>query len=512
MQWKVWVAIVAASFWPGAAQAAWFEASSEHFVIYADDSEKDITQFAEQLERYHSGMARALGSQLPVPSPSNRVTIYVVNSEREVRTIYGEGSRYVGGFYVPRAGGSLAIIPPVHSSTGDATITMIPLLHEYAHHFLISTSSTAMPRWLSEGAAEFFATSRFDKDGSLWLGRAAQHRAGELFFAADVTASDLLDPEQYERRKHGGYDAFYGRSWLLYHYLSFDPARRGQLSRYLDLLRAGAGQREAAEEAFGGLQKLDRDMDLYLKKGRMTALQFPADSLHVGTITVRALGAGEAAILPVQIRSKRGVGTEDAPALLTDAKAIAARFPGDPAVLSALAEAAYDAGDDKAAIAAADAAIALDPRQVNAYVQKGYALFRIAQGVQGAQDRPAAFKAARVPFVALNHLENDHPLPLVYYYRSFLEQGMKPPALAVQGLIRAVELAPFDQGLRMDLGYAFLRLGRSEEARDALTLVANDPHGGALSEKARGLIAHIEADPKWDGHEDASAAAASSGG
>ena len=68
MQWKVWVAIVAASFWPGAAQAAWFEASSEHFVIYADDSERDITQFAEQLERYHSGICLLYTS----PSPRDR--------------------------------------------------------------------------------------------------------------------------------------------------------------------------------------------------------------------------------------------------------------------------------------------------------------------------------------------------------------------------------------------------------------------------------------------------------
>jgi hypothetical protein len=37
------------------AHAAWHEASSDHFVIYADDSERDITTFAQQLEKYHAG-------------------------------------------------------------------------------------------------------------------------------------------------------------------------------------------------------------------------------------------------------------------------------------------------------------------------------------------------------------------------------------------------------------------------------------------------------------------------
>ena len=67
-------------------------------------------------------------------------------------------------------------------------------------------------------------------------------------------------------------------------------------------------------------------------------------------------------MMPVIIRSRRGVDDEGAKAVLTDARAIASRFPKDPAVLSALAEAEHDAGNDKEAIAAADAALADDPK------------------------------------------------------------------------------------------------------------------------------------------------------
>jgi tetratricopeptide (TPR) repeat protein len=496
MRFKVLLAIASIWAWPGLAHAAWLESSSEHFVIYADDSERDITRFSQQLERYHAGMAWLLASTAPVPSPSNRVTVYVVRTADEVRKIHGGDNKYLGGFYLPRAGGSLAIVPRVDSGNGAVTLSMVVLLHEYAHHFLISTNSMPMPRWFGEGAAEFFASAKFEPDGGVWLGRPAQHRAAELYLAKDVVAADLLDPTAYDKRKHTSYDAFYGKSWLLYHYLTFDQARSGQLTRYVALLREGKGQREAAVEAFGDFAALEKDLDKYLGKNRMNALKIPAEKVPIGAIKVRALTAGEAAIMPVRIRSQRGITSEEAPALLTEARAVAARYPADPAVLSALAECEHDAGNDKEAIAAADAALKLDPSQVNAYLQKGLSLFRMAPE---ADDTAAAYKAARAPFIALNRIENDHPLPLVYFYRSFVEQGLEPPKLALDGLIRATQLAPFDLDLRMNLGRALLRLGRRDDARTVLSPVAYNPHGGGMSDFARKMIERIDREPDWKG-------------
>lgn len=484
--------------WHGEARAEWLQASSDHFVIYADDSERDLRRFSEQLERYHSGMALLLSRPVETPSPSNRVTVYVVRNETTVRKLYGADSKYIGGFYIPRAGGSLAIVPKVEGGNGAAEYSMIVLLHEYAHHFLISSSSMPMPRWMSEGAAEFFSASSFQPDGSIMLGRPAQHRAGELFYARDVKAADLLDPTEYEKRPKRDYDAFYGKSWLLYHFLTFDQARKGQMALYFRLLGQGKGQREAALEAFGDFDKLEKDLDRYLRRSTMAALKLQADRLQVGEIQVRKLSAGEAAIMPIIVRSKRGVNEEQARALLVDARGVAARYPGEAAVLAAQAEAEFDAGNDKEAVAAADAALALDPSQVNAYVQKGFALFRMAAE---ADDPVTAYNRGRAPFVALNRREHDHPLPLIYFYRSFVAQGQAPTPLAVSGLIRAVEVAPFDLGLRMTLANTLLRLERGEEARTILRPVAYNPHGGNLAESARKVLARLESDPRWRGED-----------
>lgn len=497
MRLKLLAVALAAALSPSIAHAAWLEASSEHFVIYANDTQRDITRFAEQLERYHAGMALVLSSTADAPSPSNRITVYVVRNKREVRVIHGGDNKYLAGFYVPNAGGSVAIVPAIESGSGAITLSMVTLLHEYAHHFLISSNPTAQPRWLSEGAAEFFASSRFESDGSIWLGRPAQHRAGELFNARDVKAAELLDPAEYKKNKKEGYDAFYGKSWLLYHYLTFDEARKGQLRRYIQALESGTGQREAAGEAFGDFDQLEKDLDRYLDRSKVSALRLQSDLLRIAPVQVRTVSDGEAAIIPVRIRSKRGVDSETAGPLLDDARAVAAKYPDDPAVLAALAECEFDAGNDKEAIAAADAALKIDGRRVNAYIQKGYALFRMART---ASDPEAAYKAARAPFVALNHLETDHPIPLIYYFRSFAERRVKPTDLAVSGLIHAMQVAPFDMSLRMNLGLTLLAEGHSEEARVVLEPVAYNPHGGGMGQKALEVIRRIEADPKWKGH------------
>jgi hypothetical protein len=105
--------IVAALLLPGAAQAEWLESSSAHFVVYADDSERDVRKFSEQLERYHEAMAIITGRQMPPPSPSNRVTVFVVRNAAEVQRLMGTSERALRGFYIPRAGGSAAFVPQV---------------------------------------------------------------------------------------------------------------------------------------------------------------------------------------------------------------------------------------------------------------------------------------------------------------------------------------------------------------------------------------------------------------
>lgn len=476
------------------AKADWYEASSDHFVIYADDSEKDIRRFAEDLERYHSALAFLTGRNIGKPSPSNRVTIFVVGSGRDVRKLAGAKNSTIAGFYVPRAGGSKAFVQDIRNKRGYPHFSTVVLLHEYAHHFLISTSRYAMPRWMSEGAAEFFAATTFNKDGSLIVGRAAQHRGYELASPGAPTARELLDPELYRRNRGRRDDGFYGRSWLLYHYLTFSKERVGQFSAYQRALLEGQSSIDAAKAAFGDLDKLETELKAYLR-GRFYTVPVSADKVPIGEVTLRKLPEGEAEMIPLRMVSQRGVTREQAEELLPEVREIAREFPDDPGVLAALAEAEYDAGNDPEAIAAAEKAIALDPSRANAYVQKGYALFRIASK---AEDKDAAYKAAMQPFQALNAIENDHPLPLIYYYRSFAERGIAPPENARAALERAAQLAPFDHRLWLQVATMQAQEGKIALAKASLQPLAANPHGGSSAKLAELMIDRLSGLPEGE--------------
>jgi hypothetical protein len=293
---------------PTIARADWMEASSPHFVVYADESEKDIRQFAEQLERYHSAMTIITAVPEETPSPSNRITVYVVSSPREVQRLLGggAGARNVDGFYLPRAGGPLAFVPRVRSGGKEIDQSMIVLLHEYAHHFTISNSTFPSPRWLDEGAAEFFSSARFGADGGVTIGLPNAMRYVELAYAKDVTVEELLDPDLYEKRHGQAFDSFYGKSWALYHYLVFEPSRRGQMHNYLLGMAAGKTSRTAAEAAFGDLKQLDHELDSYLKRSKILSMVLAPVAVTTGKIDVRPLRPGEAAMMPVRMRSRRG--------------------------------------------------------------------------------------------------------------------------------------------------------------------------------------------------------------
>lgn len=467
------------------ALAEWYEASSDHFVIYADDKERDIQKFAENLERYHSAMTYVVGRQLEKPSPSNRVVIYVVGGASEIRELVGGKNRRIAGFYIPRAGASRAFVQDIRNQRGYPDFSTIVLLHEYAHHFLIGASRFAMPRWINEGAAEFFAAATFNDDGSILIGRAAQHRGPELFNGEPVKIRDLLDAPPYDPQDRGNRrDAFYGYSWLLYHYLTFSDDRVGQMRQYQLNVIQGMPSLAAAQAAFGDLDALERELRAY-KRSRMLTLKLAPEKLTTGAVSLRPLSEGEAAMMPLQIRSQRGVDAGEAAEILVKAREIAARYPDDPGVMTALAEAEFDAGNDAEAIAAANRAIARDPSRANAYVQKGFAMFRQAQ-VMG--DQTAAFEAAMQPFTALNKIENDHPLPLIYYYRSYVGRGSEPPENARAALERAAELAPFDQQLQLNAAFMLIGEGKNSIASSFLAPVAANPHGGGLAAKARQLM------------------------
>lgn len=480
---------------PSMASGRWRVAESEHFIVYSEQGAETLKAFATKLERYDKGI-RTLNSLPPSEGgKANRLVVFIASVD-DIQKIYsqnlpGPQRRSIGGFYAPHAGGSIAFVARTRQSYGwDARGETI-LFHEYAHHIMLENSSAAYPAWYIEGFAEFNSTARIMDDGSAGFGYPATHRIPGLVEGKPLKLAAMMGtlPEKMSAKQ---IEALYGRGWLLTHYLTFSKPRAGQLRRYLAALNSGKSGLQAAEQAFGDLDLLDRELDGYFAQAQISYLPMPASVLAIGEVTVREISNGEDAILPIRMRSQAGVNRKTATEVLADARRVAARYPKDPAVQIALAEAEFDAGNDAEADAAADRVLAADPKHVRAMIYKSMVAMRRA-AKDPEQPDLAGIARARDWAVSANRADPDDPVPLLHFYNSFRAAKRPPSDSAVAGLRRAFELAPQDFGLRMTLARQRLSEAKTAEARQLLGPVAFSPHGGKAAEHLRTIIERIDA-------------------
>lgn len=473
---------------PVSAQAAWQEARSAHFTVYADDKPDKVKDFTTRLERYDRALRALFGIDPNIASSSMRVTIYVVNDADDVAKLAGKGAN-VAGFYIPRAHGAVAFAPRNGRGNGPYSLTaQTVLMHEYAHHFMFSSwPNIAVPGWFTEGFAEFSSTALFDKSGSITLGSPPLYRTREIL---DPTLSmKRLIAANVDSLPQAQRSQLYGRGWALTHYVMLSPERRKLFGQYLAALNAGKTPLEAAA-VFGDLDKLDRELTRYVTQ-RLSGFVVAADKLPIEEITVAPLSAGAAATMEARIRSTRGVRAAVAPEIYALAAKAAAPYPNDPAAQVELAEAAYDARDYATATAAADRAIAADPKSLYGHIYKGRAAMAIA--LRDNLRDSAHWAAIRRSFLAANKIDTENAEPLILFYQSFIAAHEIPTKNAQDGLLYAYVLAPFDPNLRLTAANLMLRRDDGAGARKALAPVAYDPHGGDRATFAGKVIAALDA-------------------
>lgn len=470
---------------PATARAEWHEASTEHFVVYADDRPEAIEKFAGELERFNSVMRFFYPNAITrAEGPANRVSVFVLGGNGMEKLT---GSNFLRGFYIPRAGGNVAFVPRVSGRSDPSDMSGATVLrHEYAHHFMYSRFPAVFPMWFSEGFAEYWSTVKFNADGSAVVGLVPQHRGYGLLSGNPLPIDQLLTLTNRKLTREQQ-EAIYGRGWLLTHYLMSTVEGQKQLGAYIAAINAGQPLDKAAQ-VFGDLKTLSRTLEKYMH-GTMKARQLNGSVIAKPQVTLRKLTPGEAATMAVRVESKAGVTPKEAKQVLADARKAAAPFPNDPGAQVALAEAEFDADNYAQAEAAASRALAVAPKQSDALMYRAWAKYELAS----ATDKDGtAWRDVRRAIAAANRNDPEDPRPLILYYRTFQAAGEAAPRVAKDGLIKAYEIAPSDLGLRMNTAAMFLHDDQPAEAREALRLIAYHPHGGTMAATARAMIAAIE--------------------
>lgn len=470
--------LIAAAHSP--ASARWLEAKSRHFVIYSEQSPKELREFAEELEQFDKGVRIVREMEDPDLTDSGRLKIYVLRKQPDVAEMAG-ADRSVGihGFYRAKATGPLAFIHSERPRDITELSAKMVLLHEYMHHLQLASTNLALPLWMTEGTAEFFATARKTGDGSLMFGAPPQHRAYGVFQLMSLSVEEMvgvtdLELDTAEREQ------VYARGWLLVHMLVFDKSRAGQLNSYIANIQKGMSALAAAKSAFGDLGKLTRDLETYRSKRNFAGFAVPAAKLQTSAVAVRELSEAENAIMPTIMRSENGVNSKLAARVLEAARKVHARFPKDPTVLAALAEAEQDAGNDAAAIAAADQASPSGDHP-KAMMMKARALLSMAR-----KDRAKAdWTALRSLIGKVNRMDPENAEPLLLFYQTYAAQGIAPTRNAVEGLLYAQQLVPRDDALRMTAVRQMISDSKLAAARTLFNPLAHDPHSGPKAREFR---------------------------
>lgn len=468
-------------------RAEWLELTTRHFRVLIDTDRPEARLYVERLEQFDAALRRLYGVSETANEAGRHhlVTIFALRPELFGKTC---GCDNVLGYYQAKPGGS--VLFTLHEPRADAkakpgqTSPQTVLLHEYSHHFMWENFPSAYPLWYREGFAEFNSNAEFKPDGAIVIGLPDNARADSIHWDLDyrVSLEGLLIGK-------GQLHQIYGRGWLLTHYLMLGPSRRAQFDTYLTAVAKGKDSLAAARDAFGDLRVLSRELDRYAEIGKLYApWRVPPPGRPVD-VRVRPLGPAEIASLPVHARAVSGVAPGMARYLAGDARRVAKSFPNDAGVLIMLAESEFAARNWDQAIAAADAAIAVDDKNIDALVWRGRAAVERARAAKAAD--PAVWKEARGWYLKANRLDPDAARPLLHYYESFLAAGVQPSAAAIKGLQRAAILSPEDDRTRTLIGERMLVEGQTDFARSLLAPVAFAPHAKD-DNRARRIITLID--------------------
>ena len=141
----------------------------------------------------------------------------------------------------------------------------------------------------------------------------------------------------------------------------------------------------------------------------------------------------------------------------------------------------------QAAEAAADRALKANPASTEAMVLNGRAMAKVAEATDDRDAAHALFEKARAALIGANEINSEDPEPLYEFYRTYIDEGVRPTSNAIDALHYASELAPQDLGVRMNSAIAYLNEGKFPEARSTLVVIAAySPHSESAGEMAPG--------------------------
>jgi tetratricopeptide (TPR) repeat protein len=198
----------------------WKRLQAPDLLVVGNARADDLRRTAEEIERFRATI-RALVPALPMTSPVATVAV-VFRDDNALRPfkprVRGKPSENVAAYFSAPPDINYIVLAP--SANREFTYSVI--FHEYTH-FLVSRSTSRLPRWLNEGLAEVYSTfNGTDHDSRTLIGGPIPHHIATLRNVGGfVPLKKFLDPNTQSDflRDQTATQRFYAESWALTHYL-----------------------------------------------------------------------------------------------------------------------------------------------------------------------------------------------------------------------------------------------------------------------------------------------------
>jgi hypothetical protein len=261
------VCLLAPAVLPAQPRDAWVSIRTNNLLLVSNAGEQDLRHVAVWLELFHDAFARLLSrSVVDLSIPTTVVVFRDDASFQPFKPLYQGRPADVAGYFQPGSDVNyiaLSLERGGRDSLGTA-------FHEYVHLHLRENMPDA-PLWLNEGLAEFYSAFAMSGGEAVFGAPIPYHvrllRTREFIPLATLFAVAHDSPHYNEQDKSG---VFYAESWALVHYLMLGGGgrHRPQLTRFVNLLSAGASADAAVQLAFGmNLEALEAELKDYVRRG-----------------------------------------------------------------------------------------------------------------------------------------------------------------------------------------------------------------------------------------------------
>ena len=249
-----------------AEKTKWLKFTTPNFELYTDAGERKGRDALKRLDQLRQILQSIPQSQ---NGPLAPLRVYLFDKDTEYRNF--KPATAGSGFHATGADRDYLVM----RGTGGDTYKTI--FHEYTH-LVLDRSSVRVPRWIEEGAAEYYSMTEPDGKLRAKLGKAiSAHqkmvRRTTQWIKPEVLQALRRNSAEFKEQPRTG--MVYAQSWVMTHQLISTDRYKAAIPRFSELLMDGTAYAPAFMTAFGvSVEAAWKDLSVYARANKYAQIRF----------------------------------------------------------------------------------------------------------------------------------------------------------------------------------------------------------------------------------------------